>query len=314
MKKIAAFLQIIRWPNLVFIILTQVAFYFFVIQTQSIYIRLQELHFVLLVLASVCIAAGGYIINDYFDINIDIINKPHKLIIGKIFKRRTAIIMHFVLSGLGIILSFYVSIAMQQQWWWVGYANAFITVLLVFYSITLKRKLLSGNIVVALLIAWVILLLVLSQFQLQVPNKQDALLTKEAYSKLFRIGILYASFAFIITLMREVVKDMEDYIGDLNDGCKTMPIVWGFSVSKAFVGFCTVILIALLLILQIYVLQFYWYGAVAYCFILIVLPLFFSLKVLLAAQSTLQFTTLSNLYKAIMLVGILSMIFFKIYA
>jgi 4-hydroxybenzoate polyprenyltransferase len=310
-QKIVDFFSLIRWGNLVFIILTQFAFYYFIVLTNNSIIRLDWSNFLLIVVASVSIAAGGYIINDYFDYNIDIINKPQKLYIGKTISKRSAIKWHISLSALGIILSFYVSSNLHQRFYWLGFFNSAITVLLVFYSTTLKRKLLIGNVVVSLMIAWVILVIVLSQFQL-LPQ-QNVEIVKNDFSKMFRIGIMYACFAFLINLMREIVKDMEDYIGDIKDGCKTLPIAWGFSVSKAFVGICTVVLITSLMILQLYVLQFEWYAAIAYTFFLIIIPLAFSLKILLVAQLSLQFHTLSIYYKGIMLIGILSMVFFKIY-
>src|ERR1017187_7178893 len=101
MKTVVAFLKLIRWPNLVFIALTQVLFRFFVLHfvyrgtpNEAIPIRLPLSLFWGLVLASVCIAAAGYIINDYFDVNIDLINKPDRLILEKFIKRRWAIVWH----------------------------------------------------------------------------------------------------------------------------------------------------------------------------------------------------------------------------
>jgi 4-hydroxybenzoate polyprenyltransferase len=312
MKKLNAFIKLIRWPNLVFIILTQIAFYFFVLtttfNTSENNIHLSVALLCLLIISSVLIAAAGYIINDYFDINIDLINKPSKQIIGNTISKQQAIFWHFVFSLIGIFLSFYISVKMQQQWWWLGWCNFFVVSLLVIYSSTFKKKLLIGNVLISLLTAWVIIVLVMSEFQL--ANTVN----KGAYSKFFRIGLLYASFAFIVTLIREVVKDMEDVIGDMQNGAKTMPIVWGFPVSKVFVAIWTFILIALILILQLYVLQYQWYFAIIYALLFIVVPLVFSLKVLIAASSTLHYHMLSTIYKVIMLTGILSMIFFKVYA
>ncbi len=316
MQKINSFFKLIRWPNLVFIILTQVAFYFFVVISvyNNVQLRLQLPYFILLVIASVCIAAGGYIINDYFDVNIDSINKPNKLIVGKIFKRRKAIIYHFIFSLIGILLSFYISYLMHQRFWWLGFCNLLVVTLLVIYSASLKKKLLIGNITIAFLTAWVIIVIALSQFQLTFVNANDALVAKESYSKLFRIGILYATFAFIITLMREIVKDMEDYIGDIKEGCKTLPIVYGFTVAKVFVAISTIILMCLIIVLQFYILQYSWYGAILYCLLLVLLPLLFTTKILVTAVLNLHYHTLSTMYKYIMLAGILSMLFFKIYA
>jgi 4-hydroxybenzoate polyprenyltransferase len=185
--------------------------------------------------------------------------------------------------------------------------------MLVWYSTTLKKKLLIGNILVSFLTSWVIVVIIFSLFQLEHFTVGVDAEYKGLFAKLFRIGILYAVFAFIISLIREVVKDMEDYLGDAKYGCKTMPIVWGFSVSKVFVSICTLVLIVLLLVLQFYVLAFEWYGAIIYCMLAIVLPLLFSMKLLFAAQQSVHFHMLSSTYKVIMLTGILSMVFFKIY-
>jgi 4-hydroxybenzoate polyprenyltransferase len=315
MKSITAFLQLIRWPNLLFIIIGQWAFYFFVLQpiynTSGIVLGLDYVLLTLLVFASVCIAAAGYIINDYFDVNIDRLNKPEKLVIEKKIKRRSAIILHFVLSFVGVCISFYVSAKLHQKLWWLGFCNFGVVILLVLYSASLKKKLLVGNILIAALTAWVFIVIILTQVGIDIKYNG---LQNAYFGKMFRIGILYASFAFILTLMREIVKDMEDYIGDIKYGCKTMPIVWGFPVSKVFVAVWTIVLIGMLTVLQFYVLQYEWYIAILYCLILVIVPLVFSLKVLAAAFAQIHYHTLSNIYKFVMLTGILSMLFFKIYA
>lgn len=320
MQKLRFFLHLVRWPNLIFVVLTQVLFYFFVVQQvfegHPELMRLSPTYFFVLVFASVCITAAGYIINDYFDVNIDLVNKPNTIILGKHISKRTAIAWHFGLSLVGVVLSFWLSIAMKQKFWWLGFANFGVAMSLVWYSTTLKRKLLVGNVLVSILTAWVVVVIIFSLFQLQqFTGAVDATgQYKALFSKLLRIGMLYAVFAFIISIIREVVKDMEDYLGDIKYGCKTVPIVWGFSIAKVFVGISTIALIVLLLVLQFYVLQFSWYGAIIYCLLFIVAPLLFSMKLLLAAQNHLHYHMLSSLYKIVMLTGILSMIFFKVYA
>ena len=117
----------------------------------------------LLILASVCIAAGGYIINDYFDLNIDRVNKPDKVIIDKVIGRRWAIVWHLVLSGIGILLTFYVGWKINNIP--LGFANILCVTLLWFYSTTFKKRLLIGNTIISLLTAWVVLIL----YVVQVP-------------------------------------------------------------------------------------------------------------------------------------------------
>src|ERR1700753_3769212 len=153
MKLIAAFFRLIRWTNLIFIILTQFLFYYFIILPRfndepDIHLKsvLTPFYFYLLCLSSVLIAAAGYIINDYFDLNIDRVNKPNKLVVEKIIKRRWTIIWHWILSGLGVLLGFYVSWKLRNPV--VGLGNLACVVLLWFYSTTFKRKLLIGNVVI----------------------------------------------------------------------------------------------------------------------------------------------------------------------
>ncbi|MEO5563689.1 MAG: geranylgeranylglycerol-phosphate geranylgeranyltransferase, partial [Chitinophagaceae bacterium] len=210
MRLIGAFLKMIRLPNLFFIALTQALFQF------CIYYPLYEGHipakdtmrFVLLVVASVFIAAAGYIINDYFDINIDEVNKPQKMVVGKVINRRWAIAWHFMLSFSGIILTM-LALPVFQKWYLV-LANVFCIALLWFYSTTFKRKLLIGNIIISLLTAWTILLIFFSKVSVY-----DALLPDHlSQPKLFRFAFLYAGFAFILSLIREAIKDIEDMPGD----------------------------------------------------------------------------------------------------
>ena len=318
MQTLKSFLQVIRWPNLVFIIITQLSFYFLVMVTlyNKVPLLLTPSLLVLLIIASVCIAAAGNIINDYFDVNIDLINKPNKQIVGKHITPRTAIRLHLMLSIFGVVISFVISNIMHQHWLWLGWCNLLAVLVLILYSASLKKKLIIGNIVVAVLVAWVIVILVCSQLQVNYLALDNTVISasKITYSKLFAIGMLYAVFAFTITLIREVAKDMEDYIGDMQYNCRTIPIAWGFQASKVFVAVCTMVIIIAILLLQFFLLQYFYYYVILYCLVAIVAPLVFSLKVLIAAQATIHYSLLSNIYKAIMLTGILSMIFFKIYA
>jgi 4-hydroxybenzoate polyprenyltransferase len=257
----------------------------------------------------VLIAAGGYIINDYFDLNIDQVNKPGRLVVEKIIKRRWAIVWHLVLSAIGILLSTYV--AWKTRAWWLAPANVGCVIALWFYSTTFKRKLLSGNIVISLLTAWTVMVVgfMIHYKVIKTPGLYGVV---EA-SKIMRITFLYAGFAFIISLIREVIKDIEDMAGDAKYGCRTMPIVWGVNVSKVFVATWLIVLIAALLIVQAYVLTFEWWGSALYCVVLIIFPLLYILRKLYTAQSSRDFHRLSGWVKFVMLTGIVSMIFFKIY-
>src|SRR6476661_2467719 len=168
MRLIAAFLKLVRLPNLFFIVLTQFLFYYCILlpllRSAGAVAEIDRLQFILLSLASVLIAAAGYIINDYFDVNIDQVNKPKKNVVDIIVSRRWAILWHFVLSGIGVLLSLYIS--WKTGLWYIFLANFACAFLLFAYSISLKQKLLSGNVLISVLTSWVILILCLSEFRL----------------------------------------------------------------------------------------------------------------------------------------------------
>lgn len=308
MRLIAAFLKMTRLPNLVFIALTQLLFQF------CIYSPLYRGNIpagdikslILLILASLFIAAAGYIINDYFDINIDEVNKPERMVVGKLISRRWAIAWHFMLSFGGVILTM---IALPLHKWYLVLANMLCIIMLWFYSTTFKRKLLIGNIVISLLTAWTILLIFFSKVSVS-----DALLPEhQSQPKFFRFAFLYAGFAFIISLIREAIKDIEDMPGDARYGCKTMPIVWGINTTKVYTTVWLIILLAILVVIQVYILQFQWWWAVIYCIPFIIAPLSGILFKLPRASTPDQYHKLSRKAKLVMLTGILSMIFFYFY-
>jgi 4-hydroxybenzoate polyprenyltransferase len=314
MNKLADFFKLIRWPNLLFIALTQVLFFFCVVEPvlyNGVHMpRENSILFLILCVSSVLIAAAGYIINDYFDLNIDLVNKPSRMVVDKSISRRWAIFFHMFLSVAGILMGFY--IALQNGNWVIGIANTFCVFFLWFYSTTFKKKLLSGNIMISLLTAWVVFVVYL----LTIHQKTDLfnLISPGAPQKLLRLAILYSSFAFIITLVREIVKDVEDMEGDAKYGCRTMPIVWGVEFSKVFASIFMIILLALLVVVLFYILQFGMWVAAAYDIVLIIIPAAYCMYLLMKAKSVKDFSLLSKWIKAVIFTGILSMILFKFFA
>ena len=305
MKTVTSFFRLIRWQNLVFIILTQVLFYFCVYK--SLY-KLEDslFQFIWLVVASVLIAAAGYIINDYFDLNIDQVNKPNKNVLNSDINRRWGILLHLVLNLAGILAT---AIAVSFAKWYLIIANVICVLMLWLYSTSFKRQLLIGNIIISLLTAWTVLIL----FFAKVPFSSAFGATEALTVKFFRIAFLYAGFAFIISLIREAVKDVEDIEGDRRYNCKTLPIVAGITGTKIYTAVWLVVLIAALIILQLYVLQFGWWWAILYSTIFIIIPLIYFFFKHYKARSTQDFAQLSRMAKWIMLSGILSMFFFRIY-
>jgi 4-hydroxybenzoate polyprenyltransferase len=134
-----------------------------------------------------------------------------------------------------------------------------------------------------------------------------------AQNKIMRLGFLYAGFAFILTLIREAIKDMEDMEGDARYGSKTMPIVWGVPATKVYVAVWMIVLLALLIAIQVYIIRFHWWWPILYCTMLIILPLAYTFLKLFRAITTKQFHYLSSITKTVMLTGILSMGFFYFY-
>lgn len=310
MKMIAAFFRLIRWPNLIFIVLTQLLFRYFILPFVYMeadpgydHIKLASSLFILLSLASVCIAGAGYIINDYFDINIDLVNKSSKVIVGRFIKRRSAILLHAVLSLIGLALSLYVGFKIGNVL--IPFFNSLAILILWVYSSMFKKKLLIGNVLIALLTAWVILVLTLAEYRFRI-SPEDIV-----WQRLLKISFIYAGFAFIISLIREVIKDMEDLEGDIRYGCKTMPVVWGLPVSKVFTGVWIVVLTGVVIAIQIYVLQFGWWYSALYSMVTIIIPLLWVLKKLYTAGTAIEFHRLSSVIKLIMLAGIISMVFFN---
>jgi 4-hydroxybenzoate polyprenyltransferase len=304
MKLAGAFFKLIRWPNLVFIVLTQLLFYF------CIYLPLFPSHnyfqLGLLVIASVLIAAAGYIINDYFDLNIDQVNKPEENVFVRQINRRWAILWHFLFSIAGIIAT---AFAVGISKWYLVIANIFVALLLWFYSTSLKRQLLIGNIVISVLTAWTVLILFFA-----FTDPYDAIGTSgNAPVRFFRLAFLYAGFAFVISLIREAIKDMQDMEGDARYGCKTLPIIAGIRTTKIYTLVWLVVLTGSLVVLQLYVLMFQWWWAVLYNTVLVILPLILTTIKLSKAGTTADFAWLSRYTKIIMFTGITSMIFFRIY-
>ncbi len=317
MKLINAFLRLVRLPNLVMIAVTQALFYLtlvhpFYASHADYFSRFRNRYFLMLMVSSLLIAAAGNIINDYFDRNIDEINKPQKKIIDKLIKRRWAIVMHIAFSLIAILLGFYVD--SQSPVFWLGFSNTICVLLLFAYSISLKKKLLVGNVLISLLTAWVIIVCFFCYYRSFGCHNCEPSQWNAALRRFMRISFLYAGFAFVISLIREVVKDMEDIEGDKKYGCKTIPIAWGIPASKVFVAVWLVVLIGMISILQIYVWQLGWYWSIGYAVVLIIAPLLWTLRKLYQAQVTKDYHQLSTVIKLVMLAGLVSMIFFKIYS
>ena len=273
---IFGFLRLTRFWNLLIIGLAQYFAAGFLIDHQKIW----DVHLFLLSFSTVIIAAAGYIINDYYDIKIDLINKPERVVIGKEVARRYALLFHSLLSILGIAVGFFLN-------WKIGAINFFSVFLLWWYSNDLKRQPFIGNFVVALLTG-------LSIFLINILyHSHQPLVT------------IYALFAFAMTLVREIVKDAEDLKGDNTFGCRTLPIVWGIPKTKIFLY----VLLLIFFICVVEINQFFAQLPMYYFFGFLFVPLVLLVVRLIRADTKKDFYNLSQWCKVIMLLGVTSMIF-----
>ena len=309
MKFLSALLRLMRWPNLLFVVLTQFLFWYFVLpvaftQNNSEYesMNLSAEIFWVLVLASVLIAAAGYVINDYFDVDIDQINKSSKVIIGKFINKKSAIVLYTLLSLAGLALSWYVGDKLTN--YYILLFNFLSIVFLWLYSAFFKKKLLIGNILVAFLTAWVILVLTLAEYRFNGSSGDPA------WQLILKVSFVYGGFAFILSLVREMIKDLEDMEGDTRFGCTTLPIVWGVPAAKVYTGIWLVVLTGLILMMVIYFLQLGFWNVSLYAIVTLILPLGWVMAKLYLAIAPGQYNQLSTAVKLIMLAGILSMLFF----
>ncbi|GAA0541838.1 geranylgeranylglycerol-phosphate geranylgeranyltransferase [Chitinophaga japonensis] len=312
MKLLKAFFILIRYPNLIYIGLTQFLLQYCVVAPVLVSSgevpSLSFTGFMLLSISTMLVAAAGYIINDYFDINIDIVNKPDKMVLDKIISRRWAMAWHTIFNMAGVSLGFIVAWKIGQIY--LGFTQVICSLLLWFYSTSFKRQVLIGNVVISLLTA--LSVVVVGFYEKQIYESFEAILSP-AGRKLIQIIGVYALFAFIISMVREVVKDLEDMIGDSKDGCRTIPIVWGVLPAKRLCYGLLLALQVLMLLVEIRVAIPGWYLAIAYLLLLVQLPGVYTWLLLRKAHLPEHYHKVSSLIKLIMLTGILSMIFLKIY-
>ncbi len=308
---IAGFFKLIRFQNLVMIALTQVLLRYCVLEkvfySHGLEPELDNLLFFLLVLSTVLIAAGGYVINDYFDVKTDTINHPGTVVVDRLIKRRWAIILHLVFTLGGVVLGMYT--ALKTGYLRLAIFHVVAAVLLWLYSTTFKRQLLSGNIVVALLTAAVIFMpFIYEMGVMQKINPGFIFTYRAAVFTAIKYAWIYASFAFITTLAREIIKDLEDYEGDLATGCNTMPIAWGKRSARLTVFFLLVITAMLLMFVVYNTIRWQRYVfsvSVIYILLLLIVPVMSLAVFVVRAENTRQYTRASLALKLIMLAGLM---------
>ncbi|MGR3809955.1 geranylgeranylglycerol-phosphate geranylgeranyltransferase [Jiulongibacter sp. NS-SX5] len=281
MLLITKFFELIRYKNLLIIVLTQyMARIFLVGKGTSILDSILDEKQFLISLSTVMVAAAGYIINDYFDIKIDQVNKPHEVVIGRFIKRRHAMLFHQILNVSAAVISFTLG-------WKVFAVNVIAMTMLWFYASVFKKLPFIGNFMVAGLTG--ASLVVMAVFY----TENDLLIN------------IYALFAFGITLIREIIKDIEDIRGDKKYGSTTLPIIWGIRKTKYLLFFFMVGFVMAVGFMG-FALQ---NKKLAYSFLLLGIPFVYLGFRLYFADRKKDFSQMSFWSKVIMILGVMSMIF-----
>lgn len=318
-----SFLNLIRWKNLVIVAVTMILMRYAVIEAVISKISVTLINsngvpvplslkfpwydFAVLVFATLLIAAGGYVINDYFDIKTDLINRG-EVIVGTKIPRRQAMMWHNLLNIVGVAAGFYIS--WRAGYFWLGTLFLIVSGLLYFYSASYKRQFLIGNIVVSLLTAMVPMLVVL--FEWPFLYRYYAVNATEMPP----VGIIFlwiggfSVFAFLTTLIREIIKDIEDFEGDIAYGRNTVPVILGVLTSR-IVSICLII-ITLGLLYAIWYLYLHDKITLTYITLAIALPLLYTIFLLAKGKTRMQLHLASSLMKIVMLTGILYSLLVKI--
>lgn len=297
-----AFLNLIRWKNLLMIVLVQLLIKYALLEPFGVQIALDGLGITLLILATIAIAAAGNIINDIYDVTTDAINKPHKCIIGTSISEKTGYTLFIICNIIGVGIGFYVSLYIGKN----AFFSIFVIIsaLLYIYASYLKGILLVGNIVISALVAASIVIIGL--FELT-PNLTE--INKNIQLTFFKIILDYALFAFMINLLREIAKDIEDIDGDYKAGLRTLPIVIGRARAKHVL----IILhsVPLLTIIFYVVTKLYKQPiALIYFLVLLIAPLIYIAIQLFYAKLKSDYSRIATLYKLVLLFGMLSLLLY----
>jgi 4-hydroxybenzoate polyprenyltransferase len=302
------FLRLVRFQNLVIIALTQYLFRYAILipilKLEQLRPAFGNISFALLVLSTVLVAAAGYAINDYFDIRNDRINKPGKIIIGKHISRRVAMLTHTVFSIAAVMIGAYVSYKAGSIK--LAVINIIMVTLLWMYSLRFKAYFLAGNVLVSFSTAMTIVMVWIYDLYALHSSQQYVIV----YSKLLMFFLAaYSLFAFFMSMLREIIKDIEDIEGDKKCGCSTIPVVIGIKKTKYILYFLITAAVAALSYIsyktytQLHLHLLFWYLVVV-----VIVPLLYMAYVVIVAKKKEDYSFLSSVTKFIMLSGVLSML------
>jgi len=301
LKNTNSLFEIIRWKNLLIIASIQLLFRFYLFPLFYIESTLNLYEFIAVLFATIMIAIGGYIINDVYDVEIDVINKPNKVWISNIITLKKAKRVYLFISLIGLLVGAFVSFSIEKPLYFSFFLVPFLALFL--YARTFKKVLLIGNILVSSLVAFSLLL---------IPLLEKFINSETNFYKLERIVWMLFFFAFIINFIREIVKDAEDQIGDKAFGVNSFPIKYGKEVTHTLLKLLVGVLLGAILAVS-----YTYYNEQTFFVIYLglgVLPaLLLFLKQLLKVKTTDDYSKLSTLLKLIMLVGIVAIFMIKPY-
>jgi len=295
-------LHLIRYKNLLMVFLSMFLTKYFLIESFISTPLLSDIDFIILTISILLITMGGYLINDIYDIESDKINKPDKVYITTIISIKNGQFLYFLTSITGLILGFYLSVNKNLNHL-SGYFIATVIILFVYTKI-LKKLPLIGNVIVALLVSLPIFLVY--EFD------HSMISIKDIFDNLFLSIIIffYLLFAFLTTLIREIIKDLQDIKGDNKFKLKTLPIMIGKKRTINFLIFLSFLLQLLLLLVLIDSFKNDQYLILFFLITLSLLVAYLIYKLRVPFKNN-QYQLLSSLMKIIMLVGVLSMTVFK---
>lgn len=299
------YLKLIRIQNLLFILFIQYLIRHYVLAPIAVShgIDINNPYLYLLMAATVLIAAGGYVLNDYFDVKIDAINKPDEQVVGREISRTRAMLLHQMFTFAGVVCGIVLSFILKSTT--LGLLFLIIPGLLWFYSASYKRQLFVGNLVIALISGMTVFIVGMTEVIFLQKVFGGVLNDLTLFAKMYGWAGGFAFFAFMLNWIREIIKDMQDEAGDRELECRTMPIVWGHKPTKLFIYGLIVITIFLLLIVNKIYIPFPGSFTFRYIAFGIIIPLLMLGYLVFKAKNSNDFRNASGLAKFVMAAGIL---------
>lgn len=290
--KMASLFSVVRGYNIPIIVLAQYLSAIFIIAPEKRALTiLLDFNIFIIVLASSLTIASGYIINSFYDSQKDLINRPNKSMLDRLVSQKTKLNVYFSLNFIATFLALIIS-------WRAALFFATYIFLIWFYSHKLKKHPIIGN-VTATLLAILPFFAILLYFYLKMPFDEI-----EHYKIVLAVIFNHATFLFLLLLIREMTKDLENIKGDLSNGYKTIPIIYGEIIAKRGIT-----LLCLLTIIPVYALvEIYDVGYMDIYFYLCLIAQIFYLIYLWKSDKKEQFIKLHNVLKTIIVAGVFSIV------